>query len=151
MSQVSGERRRQLVSARVPFSRFPMSEYFELPGRPNVIYTIVDYGRYGPYVNRIGNELSSSLCNGMDWMLCYHWSLVNWHKLINIKFNFSCVHCNGLTGSHLSISALSCHPVDRMLYPDADPPSVYTPSPAPDVWLHYLIVLTAESLTHSCI
>ena len=45
MSQAVGERRQQLIHGRVPFSRFPMSEYFELPGRPNVIYTIVDYGR----------------------------------------------------------------------------------------------------------
>ncbi|KAK9809531.1 hypothetical protein WJX73_009212 [Symbiochloris irregularis] len=46
MSQApTPDRRQQLREARAPFARFPVGEYFELPGRPNVIYTLTDYGR----------------------------------------------------------------------------------------------------------
>lgn len=43
MSQAKGERRRELQAARKGIEALPSFAYFEIPGRPNVIFQVRRY------------------------------------------------------------------------------------------------------------
>lgn len=58
MSQAAGSRRQQLLDARQTLLNFNPNEFFELPGRPNVIYTIGDYSRCAHACGVLLHELS---------------------------------------------------------------------------------------------